>query len=253
VLALTLFLGQFPLILLHESFHLLAGRRLGLRSSLRVGWRLYYLVFETVLDGLVAVPRRRRYLPMLAGMLLDLAIVALLTLIAAATIRPDGSLPLAGEVCLALAFMTVLRFAWQFYAYLRTDLYYVAVTALGCPDLQPAARRILTNRFRRLLHRPLADESALHPRDRAVGRWYSWLMLAGYAFSLGTLVAVAPPTWRILTITFGRFGQGGQSWGQVADSVTFLSLNLAQIIVVLTLVLRSRLQRRRAPRAQSAA
>jgi hypothetical protein len=246
VLALAVFLGQFPLILLHESFHMLAGRRLGLRSSLRVGWRLYYLVFETTLDGLVAVPRRRRYLPMLAGMLLDLVVVAVLTLVAVATVRPDGSVPLAGRVCLAFAFMTVLRFAWQFYAYLRTDLYYVVVTVLGCLDLQPAARLILDNRIRRLLHRPLADESALHPRDRSAGRWYSWLMLAGYAFSLATLAAVAPATWRILAITFDRFTRGGQSWGQVADSVVFLSLSLAQIIVVVTLALRSRAQRGRA-------
>jgi hypothetical protein len=254
VLAVTLFLGQFPLILLHESFHMLAGRRLGLRSSLRVGRRLYYLVFETTMDGLVAVPRRRRYLPMLAGMLLDLVVIAVLTLIAAATVRPDGSLPLVGRVCLAFAFTTVLRFAWQFYAYLRTDLYYTAVTAMGCLDLQPAARRILANRIRRLLRRPLADESALHPRDRAVGRWYAWLMLAGYAFSLATLaLAVVPVTWRVMAIAFDRFIRGGQSWGQLADSVVFLSLSLAQIIVVLTLVLRSRLRQRKGARAQAAA
>ena len=154
VLVLTLFLGQFPLILLHESFHMLAGRRLGLRTSLRLGRRLYFLVFETIMDGLVAVPRRRRYLPMLSGLLADLLVIAVLTLIAAATMRPDGSVPLAGAVCLAFAFTTALRFAWQFYVYLRTDLYYAAVTVLGCQDLQAAARHILVNRFRWLLRLP---------------------------------------------------------------------------------------------------
>ena len=37
----------------------------------------------TALDGLVAVPRRKRYLPMLAGMLLDVLVVCGLTLGAA--------------------------------------------------------------------------------------------------------------------------------------------------------------------------
>lgn len=244
VLAVVVFAGQFPLILLHESFHMLAGRRLGLRTSLRIGRRLYFLVFETRMDGLVAVPRRRRYLPMLSGLLADALVISVLTLIAAATIRPDGSVPLGGAVCLAFAFTTALRFAWQFYVYLRTDLYYTAVTVLGCLDLHQAAQRILANRFRRLLRRPPADESLLHPRDVAVGRWYSWLMLAGYVFSLTTLaVAIIPLTWQVLVIVVGRFTHGGQSWGQLADSVVFLALNLAQIIVILIVVLRSRRHR----------
>lgn len=177
----------------------------------------------------------------------------MLTLIAAATVRPDGSLPLAGAVCLAFAFTTALRFAWQFYLYLRTDIYYAAVTVLGCLDLQAAARRILANRVRKLLRRPPADESLLHPRDLVVGRWYSWLMLAGYVFSLTTLaVAIIPATWQILAITFERFIRGGQSWGHIADSAIFLVLNLAQIVIILVVVLRSR-RRRGTSRAQPAA
>lgn len=253
VLTVTLFLGQFPLILLHEFFHVLAGRRLGLRTSLRVGRRLYFLVLETTMDGLVAVPRRRRYLPMLAGLLADLLVIAVLTMIAAATMRPGGRVTLLGAVCLAFAFTTAIRFAWQFYIYLRTDLYYAAVTVLGCLDLHAAARRLLGNQFRRLLRRPLADESALHPRDRAVGRWYAWLMLAGYIFSLATFaLAIVPATWRVLAIAFERFIHGGQSWAQLADSLVFLILNLGQVVVILAIMLRSR-RRRRLPQPDPAA
>ena len=248
VLFLVLFLGQFPLILLHEAFHILAGRRLGLRSSLRVGRRLYYAVFETALDGLVAVPRRQRYLPMLAGMLSDLVVIAVLTLAADATMRPDGSIPLVGAICLALAYETLLRFAWQFFVYLRTDVYAVVVTVLGCMDLHAAAQCILANRVRSLLRRPRIDESVLHPRDRAAGRWYSWLMLAGYAFSIATVaVGAAPVTWRVLATVVGRLTAGGHPSSDIADSVIFLTLNLAQIIVILAFVLRSWRRRRHQP------
>jgi hypothetical protein len=241
ILELTVFLGQWPLLLLHEAFHTLAGRRLGLRSSLGVGMRLYYVVFETTLDGLVAVPRRQRYLPMLAGMLCDLLVIAVLTLVGAVTIRPDGTVPLVGGVCLALAFATLLRLVWQFYFYLRTDLYYVAVTVLGCVDLQAAAQRIMANRLRRLARRPLADESVLHPRDRAVGRWYSWLIAAGYTFSIVTLlIALVPIGRKVLGTVFGRFTHGGHPWPQVADSVLFLGLNLAELTLILFVSVRSR-------------
>ena len=241
VLELVLFLGQLPLMLVHEGFHVLAGRRLGLRSSVRLGRRFYYLVFETAMDGLVGVPRRARYLPMLAGMLADLLIIAILTLIAAATIDSGGGASLIGGICLALAFSTLLRFVWQFYFYLRTDIYYVVVTVLGCIDLQAAARRILANSFRRLARRRPADESMLHPRDRAVGRWYAWLMAAGYVFSVCTLaLAVLPVAERVLSVVFDRLRHGGQSWEGIADSVAFLVLNLAQIVIVLVLAVRSR-------------
>src|SRR4051812_30038327 len=84
VLLFVLFLGQLPLILLHETAHALAGRRLGLHSKLSVGRRLHYVVFETTMDGLVAVPRNKRLLPILAGVCADIGVVAVLSVFAAA-------------------------------------------------------------------------------------------------------------------------------------------------------------------------
>ncbi|HEU5268653.1 MAG TPA: hypothetical protein VFU36_01925, partial [Jatrophihabitans sp.] len=82
VIQLVLLIAAIPLLLLHESFHALAGRRLGVRSAMRLSWRFYFLVLETSLDGLVVVPRRKRYLPILAGMLADLLAVAACIVIA---------------------------------------------------------------------------------------------------------------------------------------------------------------------------
>ena len=167
VLELVTFLGQFPLILLHETAHALAGRRLGLRTRLSVDRRLYYVVFVTEMDGLVTVPRRKRYVPMLAGMLTDLLVLAALILVADVTRRPGGALSLAGGVALAFAYMTLLRLAWQFFFYLQTDLYYVIVTVLGCVDLQGTARRVLRARLGRALRRPVSPD---HLRQRAPAR-----------------------------------------------------------------------------------
>ena len=148
LLTLGIVLGQAPWLLLHEAYHALAGRRLGLNSTLRIRRRFYYVVFETSLDGLVAVPRRKRYLPMLAGMLLDLLAIAALTLGAAALHSATGAGGLCYRLLLSMAFGVVLRLSWQFYFFLRTDLYYLATTVLGCNDLQATARQVLRARVR---------------------------------------------------------------------------------------------------------
>ena len=247
VMLLAVF-GQLPFVLFHESFHALAGRRLGVRSRLRISRRLYFLVAETNLDGLVVVPRRRRYLPILAGMLADLIAIAALTLVAAALRHPDGSQPLAGRLCLALAFLTLLRLIWQFYFFLQTDLYQLAVTALGCVELHRTTYRLLANRANRLIGRShrVSDESLWHPRDRAVARWYCWLLLAGYVFSVASfLLAILPLLRRLLGgVISGVVGGHGVGWRDLTDSATFLALTAVQLSTVAILVLRERRLRR---------
>lgn len=241
LLQLGVFFGQLPLILVHEAAHALAGRRLGLNSSLSIGRRFYFLVFETSLDGLVTVPRRRRYLPILAGMCADGLIVAALTIVAAATRVEDGSLSAVGRVCLAFAFVTVLRVVWQFYLFLRTDLYYLVTTVLGCNDLQTAAGQLLRNRLNRMLRRPERyDEDEWHPRDRAVARWYSWVLLAGYGFLLCTLaVAVIPAMLMMLGIVIDRV-QGDPTALGLLDAAVFLALSVGQFVFAGVLAHRNR-------------
>ena len=247
VMLLAVF-GQLPFVLFHESFHALAGRRLGVRSRLRISRRLYFLVAETNLDGLVVVPRGKRYLPILAGMLADLLVIATLTLVAAGLRHADGSQPLAGRVCLALAFLTLLRLIWQFYFFLQTDLYQLAVTALGCVELHRTTNRLLANRVNRLIGRThrISDESLWHHRDRAVARWYCWLLLAGYLFSVASfLLAILPLLRRLLGgVVTGLASGHGVGWRELADSATFLILSAAQLGIVAIIVLRERRLRR---------
>jgi hypothetical protein len=236
VVEVVLFFGQFPLLLIHECFHALAGRRLGIRSRLRIGRRLIYVVFETSLDGLVLVPRRRRVLPIMAGMLADVVVLAVLTLSASVANEDAGIPTLFGRVCLALAYTTLLRLLWQFYFYLRTDLYVLFTTALGCVDLHSTANGVLRNTFRRLLRRPVLDQSSWHPTDRRVARWYVWLMLVGYIATIVIfLVAVLPAAYHLFGGLLGRFFGGAATSGELLDSAMFVGLNLVQILLVVTL------------------
>jgi hypothetical protein len=215
-----------------------------------VARRLDYIVFVTAMDGLVTVPRRKRYLPMLAGMMADLLVFAVLIGAADVTRRTDGALSLASDIALAFAYLTLLRLAWQFFFYLQTDLYYVLVTVLGCVDLQGTAREVLRDRLGRALRRPVSpgQHPNPHPQDLAVARWYSWLLPVGWAASIAILIAgVIPTTVHVLLTVGGRFaGSGPHSTAGLADSVVFVLLNLAQLSILAVLIGRDR--RLRSPR-----
>jgi hypothetical protein len=243
LLMVTMFVGQMPLLLLHEAAHALAGRRLGLPSRLSVGRRLYYLVFLTTMDGLVGVPRRKRYLPILAGILTDIGVLAALTLVAATTRRADGSVPLVGQLALALAYLTLLRLLWQCWFFLQTDLYYLVVTVLGCVDLQTTAKQVIANRWHTVRGRPAPhDPDGWHPKDRKAARWYSLLIVGGYAFSLVTLVlGLLPVAVRVLGTVLDRLtGHGSPGAAALVDSVLFLALSLGELAIPGVLFLRER-------------
>jgi hypothetical protein len=246
VIQVGLFVAAIPLLLVHESFHALAGRRLGIKSRLRIGRRLYFIVLETSLDGLVAVPRRKRYLPIVAGLLADVIGIAVCTIAADLTRHPDGALSGAGRFLLAVAFAALLRVIWQFFFYLRTDIYVLVTTVLGCVDLHGAARQIVRNRFRRLFGRGETDESLLHPVDRQVARWYSWLVVVGYTASLTTFVlAGAPVAYRFATGVIGRITGDGVPTALLLDSIVFGGVAIAQCAVLGWLMVRERAQTRR--------
>ena len=250
---LTVVVGQAPLILLHEGAHVLAGRRLGLRTRVRLGQRWYFLVFETVMDGLVSVPRRKRYLPILAGVLTDIGVIAALTLIAAATRSPDGEFSLLGGICLALAFTTLPRIAWQFYFFLQTDGYYLISTVLGTVDLHGATRGLLRNQLNRLRGRPelMVPLDTWHPRDRNAARWYAPLMLLGYTLSFAVLaVVVLPLAYSFFSTAAGRVFSGGQGASDAGfwDAAVILTLTIGQLALAVYLGIRRRLESHTAPR-----
>lgn len=247
VVEAVLFFGQLPLTLLHESFHVLAGRRLGLRSHVRIGRRLYFLVFETVIDGLVVVPKRHRYLPMLAGMLADVLAMAALTTVAWLTTTPDGAFSLAGRICLALVFTSVLRLVWQFYFFLRTDIYYLVTSVLGCVDLHTVSGQLLRNTVHRWTGRTdrLVDESQWHPRDRQVARWYAPLHAVGYTAMLTVFTLVMIPLgWRFLSGAFHTIFSGTANVASFVDASVLLTLNLGQLATALVMFVKERKQNR---------
>ncbi len=148
-----------------------------------------------------------------------------------------------GDFCLSVAYITLLRFLWQFSFYLRTDLYYVIMTALGCVDLQNTTRAYVRHLFFTFFRRAdkMEDEAQWHPRDRQVVRWYTPVYLGGYAVSIGLLLFVgAPLTIQLLSMMIAHLLHGiSADPGGFLDAMIFLAFNLLPWIVLTVSIARN--------------
>lgn len=247
IVQLVVTFGQIPLLFAHEGCHILAGKRLGLPTRLRISNRLMYVVFETQMNGLLSVARRKRYLPFLAGMLGDAGVIAVLDLIANVTRTSAGPLSMTGRVAVTLAFTVCMRLAWQCQLYLRTDLYFVAATALNCHDLHDASKAILWNRIWRKAGRSdrIVPEGQWTAHDRKVGAWYGPFLVLGVAALLAsTAFGSAPIVLRYFDIA-ARSVASGRLDGRFWDGLLSLTINVGQLALLVLLARRKRRQNRR--------
>ncbi|MER6590312.1 hypothetical protein ABT214_00280 [Micromonospora purpureochromogenes] len=198
----------FALAALHEIWHWLAGRAVGVPAAFRVSRRGIFLVFETDLSQIVTINRRARYGPFLAGMAFDATILATALSLRYAHRAGAVALPavldrLLGVIVLYL----VIGIIWQWAAlFLRSDGYAVLANALRCHNLYRAT--VLTTKWR--LWRLTADEAAeldaIGPHDRAVARWFGLVYLAGLivmfwmVLSYGVPFALAMGGWVVANL-----------------------------------------------------
>jgi hypothetical protein len=238
---------QLPWIALHEGAHVLAGRRLGLPSRLGVGIRLYFVVFETRMNGLLTVPRRKRYTPILAGMAVDVFVISVLGLLAFFLTGSADAQPLAARLLLAMAFPILVRLGYQFLLFLQTDVYFAVATALGCHDLHAAAQALIRNRLWRLLGRPdrVVDEDQWTEHDRRIARLYApfFVVGAGVLIGLGVLVVI-PILVRVIHLLAQALSLSPLN-GRFWDSALFAAINLAQFILLGIVAVRTRKRRQR--------
>lgn len=214
---------------LHEGWHWLAGRAVGVPAIFRVSYRGAYLVFETDLTQIVGIPRRRRYGPFLAGMAIDCVVMAIALVLRLANRYEVVALP--GLVDRLLAAIVLLKFVgvvWQFAAiFMRSDMYAVLANALRCHDLYRATWLTTKDRLRPLTVAESAELADMTERDRGVARYFGLFYLAG-------MVAVS---WMLLHFTIPfvigvLVWVGGSLTHPDLGSWTFWSSLAAAVLVV---------------------
>ncbi|MFP5260894.1 MAG: hypothetical protein ACLGJB_03185 [Blastocatellia bacterium] len=195
-LSWTILIGSSYLtIFVHELGHLISARALGVNSRIAISHRLWYLVVETDLTGLWSVPKRQRYLPMLAGVLIDAVFISLLMLLLFGWKQQWLVLPsLAVRLARAIMFSCVLRIWWQFFLFIRTDFYYVIASLLNCRNLLKDTEGFIRNQLTRIV--PFispVDQSAIPESERRVIRAYSVVWVGGRVFAFSMLFTVTLP------------------------------------------------------------
>jgi putative peptide zinc metalloprotease protein len=180
----------------HELWHWLAGRAVGVPAAFRVSYRGVFLVFETDLTQLVALPRRRRYGPLLAGMAFDGTVLAGALGLRLLDEYGVPGLPATIDRLLALVVLVeVLGIVWQWAgAFLRTDGYAVLANALRCHDLYRTTWLTTKNRLVRLSPAEREELAAAGTRDRDVARWFGVVYVAGLLAMLWVYASITIPS-----------------------------------------------------------
>jgi hypothetical protein len=87
--------------------------------------------------------------------------------------------PMLARLLAALVTALVVTVSLQFVVFLRTDLYAVLITGLGCVNLTRTSRLRMARVYRRLTAAEEREFASASPRDRDMSRWYCWVQLGG--------------------------------------------------------------------------
>jgi hypothetical protein len=223
VMSLGLLALTYTAIFLHEMAHLVAARAVGVSSRLGISNRLWDLVAETDMTGIWAVPKRQRYLPFAAGMLTDLTSMALVSLLLFSHNRGWLALPTPLFLLLhGLVFTYTVRLIWQFYFYVRTDVYYIFVNAFNCKNLLNDTQTFLLNQLSRVIPaiRKVAQDN-IPSREMRVIQYYSIFYLLGRGFAFAALIFLSLPVlWSYIVELTGKLTTSSD-WYAFGDTVLF--------------------------------
>ncbi|MFI6316786.1 hypothetical protein ACIBG8_04670 [Nonomuraea sp. NPDC050556] len=213
---------------LHEAWHWLAGRALGVPATFRVSYRGLYIVFETDLTQIVNVPRGRRYGAYLAGMAIDTVVVAVALGLRLLPLPEtlDGFLG-------AVVLYRLVGIAWQWAAVpMRSDGYAVLANALRCYNLYRITWLTAKARLYRLTPAEAGELASAGERDRRAARWFALPYMAGVVAMAGMFALVALPLllalaqWGMVRLSSGAIGSAGfwEALAVAAYVVTQLAL-----------------------------
>jgi putative peptide zinc metalloprotease protein len=169
------------LTIVHELAHKLAAAQLGVHGRISFGRRLFFIVAQTDVTGPWVSPRKKRAIPLVAGILIDAAIVAALLVVRKTWGDQLGS-PTT-EIIPAAVFGNVGAIVGQTAVYMRTDFYALFLVLTGRKNLWALKGAIV----RQLIRRTNAEDDELlaagGPADIFSARCYLLLYVPGVAIA----------------------------------------------------------------------
>ncbi|MEM8534850.1 MAG: hypothetical protein AAGF95_28680, partial [Chloroflexota bacterium] len=214
----------------HEMAHLVAARSFGIGTHLGIGHRMWILVAEADMTGVWILPHKKRYVPFLAGPLLDLTITSLLFILLFAVSSGWIALPYTVLLIIrAVIFVYLLGLLWQCYFFLRTDFYYVIANYFRCKNLMGDAINLLQNTFAKVFPwLRSSDQSHIPPKERQAIQIYAWFWVIGRIIVLLVFVFVVVPLLYNYILIIGQILLAGYQ----ANPYAFIDALLIGTIVI---------------------
>ncbi|MFE4835875.1 hypothetical protein ACFRAU_14500 [Arthrobacter sp. NPDC056691] len=219
---------------LHEAAHVLAAASEGVRSTLSISRRMYFVTAQTDLTRLWSLPRRQRYRPLIAGITIDAAITGLLLIIC------QAAGPRLGEMAISWIRMAVVlqlsALTAQSALFMRTDLYAVLATFSGSRTLWRTKTAVLHS----WLGKPTTEDTEVlgqaTPKELSWARRYLALYIPGLALAGWYLMEVTlPGVVQILHLAIDELGRpdfsSSTTWAAVA-SVVLVVLPSGTVLLV---------------------
>lgn len=229
-----LIVANYATVFVHEFGHLVAARALGINSRMGISHRLWIMVAETDLTALWSVAKSKRYLPLLAGALIDSVSAALLVILLFVQNRGGFTFPdLSTRLLRAMVFTYIMRLLWQCFLFVRTDFYYLIGNAFNCKNLMSDTEAFLRNRLSRVfpwVHS--VDQASIPSSERRVIRGYSVVWLSGRALAFFLLFTVTIP----LAVQYVQNLRGALESGYSANPYNFVDALLLAIYFLVPLI-----------------
>ena len=229
LLLLVLILSLIETVM-HECGHMLAAARHGIKSAYGIGNRLWTIVAESDLTGILTLPKSQRYFPMLAGVLVDILCASLLTLLIEVLLR-YGASAFTVQVVQALVLEIVISITWQFNIFVKTDIYFVLCNYFSHPDLDRDARSYLHGLLYCATFGLFGSKAvATNFQNLFVLRVFTAIWLFGRILSVLVLVDVFLPTMGKYIVSAVHLLRGPPASIWVAcDTMLYVSITLTML------------------------
>ena len=232
LLLLIVFCFSLLQVVLHECGHMLAAARHGIKSRYGIGNRLWTIVAQSDLTGILALPKSQRYFPMLAGLFVDVLCIAALTILLD-IMRRSGVTGFAVQIVQAMVLEVAVSIPWQFNIFIKTDIYFVLCTFFNQPNLDSDAHAYV----RHLIYRvsfgrfgALTNTNDFH--NLPLLRAFSAVWLLGRMLSLILLFTVFLPTLlRYAASAIHLFTGTPQSFWAACDILAYASITFTMIAI----------------------
>ncbi|HSX48935.1 MAG TPA: hypothetical protein VLE44_01615 [Candidatus Saccharimonadales bacterium] len=175
----TAFVFTWASTFIHEAAHLLIGRAFGIRGGLRLSNMLNFLVVETSFPDIYSIKKSGRIAIYLSGMVIDM----LLILFFYSLIHENGHYHFLTDAKIGILKQFVLiewlSILWEFFFYMKTDVYFVIKEILGIENLYTYAKQKIVSKltFKKI-------NFPLNKRENRVVNIYMIFMI------MGTLVGI---------------------------------------------------------------